>query len=105
MFITSVKKEKENARKSGEEEGEKSQWLFLNNAKKGMRMGRIFFGGGQKMKEMEIVGNEGTRRGIDRRRDWMGIRPGRMCTLHLDQPSTPHCQWSKRKTRVIRKSV
>ena len=40
---------------------------------------------------------------IDRRRDWMGIRPGRMCTLHLDKPSTPLCQWSKRKTRVSEK--
>ena len=32
---------------------------------------------------------------IDRRRDWMGIRPGRMCTLHLDQP--PHLSGSGRK--------
>ena len=55
------------------------------------------------MKEMEIVGNEGTRRGIDRRREWMGIRPGRMCTLHLDQP--PHLSVSGRKgkTRVSEK--
>lgn len=77
----------------------------LEQCKKGgCEWEEFFFGGGQKMKEMEIVGNEGTRRGIDRRRDWMGIRPGRMCTLHLDQPSTP-LSWSKRKTRVIRKSV
>ena len=65
--------------------------------KRGCEWEEFFFGGGQKMKEMEIVGNEGTRRGIDRRRDWMGIRPGRMCTLHLDQPPQPLCQWLEKE--------
>jgi hypothetical protein len=43
VFITSVKREKENAGESGEEEEEKSQWLFLNNAKKGEANGKNFF--------------------------------------------------------------
>ena len=37
------KRRKRMHEKVGEEEGKKSQWLFLNNEKKGMRMGRIFF--------------------------------------------------------------
>ena len=36
----------------------------LEQCKKGgCEWEEFFFGGGQKMKEMEIVGNEGTRRG------------------------------------------